>query len=243
MLLSTIREEFVFNCQCRKLSEKTVGNYKKQIGYLMSFLESEHAISDIEDVTPQYIRQFLMKMRKKGRTVNYFNDLLKAFKGYFRYAYEEGYTETLLTEKIQNAKGDKVIIRTFSEQELKRFINHFSGNDYLSIRNKTMMMLFIDAGIRLNELAVLTEEQIKFDYIIIKGKGNKEHVVSKSLLLSKWLLKYLAVRQAYFQYRVVPKNMFLSKNGQLLSSSAIDKIIKKAGNACDISQDVRVTMD
>jgi len=184
MLLSVVRDEYVFNCHCRKLSVKTIDNYKKQIGYLLTFLEAEKQITDIEDVTPQDIRQFLMNIRQKGRTVNYFNDLLKAFKVFFRYAFDEGYTKTLITEKIKNAKGDKVIIRTFSETELKRLINFFGGNSYLSIRNKVMLMLFIDTGIRLNELAELTEEQIKYDYIIIKGKGGKERVVSKSPLLS-----------------------------------------------------------
>ena len=33
MLLSVIRDEFIFNCQCRKLSERTVKNYGKQIDY------------------------------------------------------------------------------------------------------------------------------------------------------------------------------------------------------------------
>jgi hypothetical protein len=33
MLLTTIRDEFVFNCQCRKLSERTTKNYQKQITY------------------------------------------------------------------------------------------------------------------------------------------------------------------------------------------------------------------
>ncbi len=182
-----------------------------------------------------------MQMRQKGRSVNYFNDLLKAYKVYFRYAYDEGYTNTLLTQKIKNAKGDKVIIRTFTEQELKRLIDYFQGRDYLTIRNKVMLLLLIDTGIRLSELIGLTEEQIKHDYIIIKGKGAKERVVPKSPLLSKWLLKYLSVHKSYFQYRVVPNNIFLSKNAKLLSSSAIDKILKEAGKACDISKDVRIS--
>ena len=198
MLLSAIRDEFVFSCQCRKLSERTIENYAKQIGYLLTFLEREKQITAIEDVAPQYIKEFLMNMRKNGRTVNYYNDLLKTFKVYFRYAYEEGYAVTLLTEKIKNAKGDKVIIRTFSEAELKRMINYYHGNDYLTIRNKVIVMLLIDTGIRLSELTGLTEAQIKHDYIIIKGKGSKERVVPKSPLLSKWLLKYLTVRNAYF---------------------------------------------
>jgi len=241
MLLKTVKEEFVFNCQCRKLSDKTIKNYGKQIDYLFNFLQEEKGVVDIEEVKPQYIKQFLMAMMAKGRTVNYFNDLLKAYKVYFRYAFEEGYTETLVTEKIKNAKGDKVIIRTFSDSEIKRLMNFYSGNKYLDIRNRTMIMMFVDTGIRLSELTGLTEEQIKDDYIIIKGKGEKERVVPKSPLLSKWLIKYLAVRKVYFQYKNAPPNIFLTKNGKVLDSAPIDRLLKVAGKGCNVSNDVRVS--
>ncbi len=241
MLLTTLREEFTFHCKCRKLSSKTIENYKKQITYLLRFLEEEKQVIDIEDVTPQYIKEFLSVMNGAGRTANYVNDLLKAFKVFFRYAFEEDYVQTLLTEKIKNVKGPKVIIRTFSEQELKALISYYQGHDYLTIRNKVILLMLIDTGIRLSELTELTEERVKFDYLIIKGKGNKERVVPKSPMLGKWLIKYMAVRNAYFACRIVPHNIFLSKNGKSLTNSMIDRIVKVAGEGCNVSSDVRVS--
>jgi len=241
VLLTAVRDEFSFHCQCRKLSPRTIKNYTKQIDYLLRFLQEEKKTTHIEDVKPRDIKEFLLNMSKAGRTANYVNDLLKAFKVFFRYAFEEGYTDELLTQKIHNAKKPKVIIRTFTEPELKRMSNYYQGYDYLTIRNKVIMMLLIDTGIRLSELTGMTEEQIKFDYIIIHGKGNKERVVPKSPLLSKWLIKYLAVRKSYFAYRVIPDNIFLSKNGKPLTNTMIDKIVKDAGRACDVSADIRVS--
>ena len=163
------------------------------------------AVRHIEDVEPKHIKTFLLRMSRNGRTANYINDLLKAYKVFFRYAYEEGYAQTLLTEKISNVKKPKVIIRTFSDEELKRISGYYHGHDFLSIRNKTIILLLIDTGIRLSELTELTEEQVKSDYIIIRGKGNKERVVPKSPLLSKWLIKYLAVRKSYFDCRILQR--------------------------------------
>jgi len=241
VLLTAVRDEFSFHCQCRKLSPRTIKNYTKQIDYLLRFLQEEKKTTHIEDVKPRDIKEFLLNMSKAGRTANYVNDLLKAFKVFFRYAFEEGYTDELLTQKIHNAKKPKVIIRTFTEPELKRMSNYYQGYDYLTIRNKVIMMLLIDTGIRLSELTGLTEEQIKYDYIIIRGKGNKERVVPKSPLLSKWLIKYLAVRKAYFAYRIVPDNIFLSKNAKPLTSTMIDRIVKEAGSACGVAADIRVS--
>ena len=241
MLLTAVRDEFSFHCQSRKLSPRTIKNYTKQLDYLFRFLQEEKRTIHIEDVTSKDIKEFLVKMSKLGRSANYVNDLLKAYKVFFKYAFEEGYAEENLTKKVKNAKKPKVIIRTFTEKELKKMSNFYQGHDYLTIRNKVIMMMLIDTGIRLSELTGLTEEQIKFDYIIIHGKGNKERVVPKSPLLSKWLIKYLAVRKSYFAYRVIPDNIFLSKNGKPLTNTMIDRIVKDAGKGCDVSSDIRVS--
>ena len=241
MLLTAVRDEFIFHCECRKLSPKTIKNYGKQIDYLLNFLETEKSVRHIEDVEQKQIKAFLLNMSKAGRKTNYVNDLLKVYKVFFRYAYEEEYTETLLTAKIQNVKKSKVLIRTFTEQELKRMTNFYQGYDYLTIRNKVIMLFLIDTGIRLSELTELKEEQLKYDYIVIHGKGDKERVVPKSPLLSKWLIKYLAIRKSYFAYRVIPQNIFLSKNGRPLTNTMIDRIVKNAGKGCGVSADVRVS--
>jgi len=180
-------------------------------------------------------------MLKAGRTTNYVNDLLKAFKVFFRYAFEEDYTDQLLTQKIRSVKGEKTIIRTFTEEELKQMIAYYQGHDYLTIRNKVILLMLIDTGIRLSELTSLTEEQIKYDYIIIRGKGSKERVVPKSPQLSKWLIKFQAVRKSYFAFRIVPDNLFLSKNAKPLTNTMIDRIVKDAGRGCGVSSDIRVS--
>ena len=45
MLLSAVRDEFAFHCECRKLSPRTVKNYTKQIDYLLRFLETEKSVA------------------------------------------------------------------------------------------------------------------------------------------------------------------------------------------------------
>ena len=49
MLLTVVRDEFAFQCQCRKLSPRTIKNYTKQIDYLLRFLAQEKKTTHIED--------------------------------------------------------------------------------------------------------------------------------------------------------------------------------------------------
>lgn len=62
------------------------------------------------------------------------------------------------------------------------------------------IMLLFDTGMRCNEMILMEPEDIKQDYILVKhGKGSKERVVPKSPALSKQLMKYRTLRDAYLK--------------------------------------------
>ena len=83
MKLADALEGFIFQCERRRLSPQTIRNYQKQVSYLLDYLWIEHQIDELEAVTPQIVKQYLLVMQKKGRKPSYLNDLLKAFKCFF----------------------------------------------------------------------------------------------------------------------------------------------------------------
>ena len=180
-------------------------------------------------------------LQERGAKPQYINDQLKAFKVLFRYLYEEGYTDSILTERIKNVKQPKTIIKTFTEQEVKKLTEYYSGHTFMEVRNRLMLMTFFDTGIRVSELIDLKLSQVKDEYILIHGKGDKERVVPKSPLLNKWMFKYLNTRENFFAYRRVPENVFLSRNGRPMTTEAIHRVIKIAGKAVGVSRDIRVS--
>ena len=123
-----------------------------------------------------------MKQKQDLKPV-YLNDLLKAFEVFFRYAVEEEYLAESPADKVKNVKQPKVVIRTFDKREIKRMLNWYDGNDFYSLRNKTILVTLFDTGIRLSELLGLKDEDIHDDYLLIHGKGDKERVVPKSAVI------------------------------------------------------------
>ncbi len=160
MLLKDAAKEFKFNCKCRKLSDKTIKNYSKLISYLLNYLRDKHQILTLEDTRPVYIKGYLIELQEKGKKPQYINDQLKAFKVLFRYLYEEGYTDTILTERIKNVKQPKTIIQTFTSREIKDIVGFYNGHTYIEMRNKLILMVFFDTGIRLSELINLKISQV-----------------------------------------------------------------------------------
>ena len=234
--------EFGFDCKARKLSDKSISNYQKQLRYLLRYLEAEFQVNQVEEVRSFHIKQFLVDMADKGRKPQYINDLLKVFKTFFNYMKKEGYIKERPTASIHNMKQPNVKIITFSEDEIRKMLHYYQGRNFLNIRNRTMIALFFDTGMRLTEVMTQRPEQIREDSIIVHGKGNKERLVPVSAYLAKALMQYQMVREAYFEAKLPERYLFVSKNGRKLTQEAITKVLKKAATDVGVNCNVRVSL-
>ncbi len=118
MLIENLVKEFLYDCQIRELSPLTVHNYSKQLSYFVKFLKDSFNITELEELKPIHIKQYIGSIHDRGCKPAYINDLLKAVKVMCNYAYNEGYTKELITKRVKNVKQPKVLIHTFSESEV-----------------------------------------------------------------------------------------------------------------------------
>ena len=242
MEINVVIQEFGFDCKIRKLSPKAIENYQKQLTYLQRYLANAHNTTLIEAVRSIHIKQFLAMMDEKGRKPQYINDLLKVFKTFFNYCEKEGHIKTSPAASIRNMKQPKVVIMTFSENEIRGLLNHFNGRDFNSMRNKTIIALLFDTGMRLAEVINLRSEQIHDEYILVHGKGNKERLVPVSPILAKQLLRYRTVRDSYFEDKRFPEGfVFVSNRWKQLTPEVIGMFLKQAAKEVGVNPQVRIS--
>ena len=201
MCLKDLRDEFLYDCECRHLAKGSLRNYRAATRFLVDFLELRR-ITELEEVKPHHIRDLMKEKQDMGSTPRYINDLLKVWRTWFNYLVTEGYLDERNNpaKKVKPLRQPKTIIDTFTVDEMRRMIRFYDGTDFLSVRNKTIIMLLFDTGMRCNEMILMEPEDIKSDYILVKhGKGSKERVVPKSPALSKQLMKYRILRDGPLQ--------------------------------------------
>ena len=231
MCLKELRDEFLYDCECRHLAKGSLRNYRASTRFLLEFLERKQ-ITELEDVRPRHLRDLMKEKQDAGNTPRYINDLLKVWRTWFNYLVEEGYMEERdnPAKKVKPLRQPRTIIDTFTAAEMKRMIQFYDGKDFLEVRNKTIIMLLFDTGMRCNEMILMEPEDIKTDYILVKyGKGGKERVVPKSPALSKQLIKYCALRDGYRkECPTCHRNLFLSKTGKPLTDEAVARMLKHA---------------
>lgn len=241
MLMEELAKEFILDCKVRNLAPRTVRNYEKQLSYFTRFLQEAQGVKELEELKPVHIKQFIVMLQGKKNKPSYINDLLKAVKCLCAYAFDEGYAPDLITKKIKNVKEPKVLIHTFSDDEIIKMVQHYDGADYLSVRNRLMLMMLFDTGLRISEIIEMKPDQIREGYFVVYGKGRKERVVPQNAIVCKWMMKYDRVREVYFEYKKAEDYYFLSKNGKRLTPEAVNKFMKKAANDVGINPLVRVS--
>lgn len=242
MLMDDAIQDFGFDCKIRKLSKKTIENYQKQLKYWYRYLKSEFQIESVEDIRPVHIKQFLSFMDDKGRKPQYINDLLKVMKTFCNYLQKEGVIKERPTAKIKNMKMPKVKILTFNNVEVRKLLYYYNKRDFLNVRNRTMIALFFDTGMRLSEVITMEADQVHEDYILVHGKGAKERLVPVSPYLAKALMQYRLVREKHFEgYKLPEKNLFVSRTGKKLTPEAITKFLVKAARDVGVNSQIRVS--
>ena len=222
-------KEFLIEIEVRKYTPRTIRGYRNNLNLFLRFC-TEHEIAAIENVTLATVKQFTRAMTASKKKGTYINGILKGVKSFLQYCYEEGYGAFNTKCCFPWCKEERAVITAFTPQQVKTMFQNCRGSDFKAIRDRTILTMLIDTGIRCLELCSIRPSDIHEDYIIIQGKNHKQRVVPITPILRKNMVKYEAVKENYFRYKNTDDTYFLSFHGRALTVSAVEVLMKKYGS-------------
>jgi site-specific recombinase XerD len=120
----------------------------------------------------------------------------------FNWSVEEGFLEESPVKGIHFKPPPPPPIQPYSIEELKRFLSVCeldirTGAPFIGLRNKAVLLLFVDAGLRSSELAQLGLADLSLEqkWVRVIGKGNKVGICPFSAKTAKVLWAYLIERK------------------------------------------------
>ena len=181
MLAMECLAEFRLDCTLRRLTPRTVSGYYNTNKLCLDFLEGEFGLKELQLIKPTHLKVYFQKLIQKGLKPSYINGVLKAMRAFFKYAVEEGYISDNPVLKVRWQREGKVLISTFTDEEVRRLIGAFDGKSYLSMRNKLILAVAFDTGARNSEICSIAASDIRDNVILLHGKGTTR-TVSRSAL-------------------------------------------------------------
>ncbi|MGG0275937.1 tyrosine-type recombinase/integrase [Bacillus rhizoplanae] len=244
MLLQDLLKEFLFHVQIKGHTPRTLKSRKTNITAFLKYLENEFEVTELEEIKPLHIKQYGMFLLKKGRKETYINSIYKSVRGFFNYCVDEGYVLQKHNPclSVKWMKEETPVIKAFTSQEVRNMVNAFKMSTFIEARNKVIIMLLADTGIRNLELCHLLQSNVGETTIKIMGKGKKERYLAISPALNKYLAKYRRIREQYLKdnFRGYD-NLFLSFRGKPLTVEAVERIVKIAGERAGITRNIRIS--
>ena len=206
----------------------------------LDFLEDEFGLKELQLIKPTHLKVYFQKLIHKGLKPSYINGVLKAMRAFFKYAVEEGYISDNPVLKVRWQREGKVLINTFTDEEVRRLIGAFDGKSYLSMRNKLILAVAFDTGARNSEICSIAASDIRDNVILLHGKGNKERHVPLTPFVKKLMIKYERIMAAYF-FDNKPKDdrYFLSRTGRMLTKEALEHIFTQANERANVRSTIR----
>ena len=200
--------EYLKHLQARGFAAHTLENAKGMLRHFAGFLHQE-GITELEQITLEIIEEYQQEIAfsftSKGRplAIRTQTKRLCTIKGFTRYLKEHDYLVHDPGARLKLPKKMKSLPRSIlNEPDVKRLIAAPDSHTNRGYRNRTILELLYDTGIRRAEIADIRLPDIDLDggYVLIRGKGNKERVVPVSVRVCGLLRSYiLSVRPCFLK--------------------------------------------
>ena len=215
--------QFYLRCQSLSLRPQSILQYKKVLFRFCKSYEAETANSN-------NVREYLasLKVAPVTRKIHYM--VLNVF---FNYLFKTHLIAENPMVDVERPRVPKKRMKYFSSEEIREIIECWDENTFFGIRNKSIMLLFFQSGIRRSEMSQLDLTDIRWDLnvMFIKGKGGAEREIPLTEATRRVLVKYISRRNRFVKERKTYVNnaLFISvNNGERLTPAGIWNIFKKS---------------
>ncbi len=224
MTVKETYDNFILSRQLADLSPKSISDYIQFVSPFVLFLGPDKPFVDIKQSDiQQYLSILLNRPLSKSTRATY----IRHVKVYLRWA-ENEYGASYKARSVKVPKSPKRNVRIYTDAEVKQIFSHIRADTYwVELRNKSIIALMYDSGLRQAEVCGLLKTNISYseNLITVRGKGDKERTVPLGKLARYFLQQYLSHCPYDSEY------VFMGLYGDPLTCNAVKLFVSRLATA------------
>jgi len=213
----------------KNYSSHTVLSYSNDLNEFTQFIQ--HNVS--EEFNPleihsDMIRQWVVTLMKEGMSPRSVNRKISAVKSFYRFLTKRGMATVNPTKKINSLKTEKNLPLFFKETEMENALTPCEeDSDFENYRNRLIIAMFYETGIRLSELIEIKDSDIDLSAKTVKvlGKRNKQRIIPFGDRLCNDIIMYKQMRDSETKS---PVRLFIRKGGEKMYPKLVYQIVHNA---------------
>ena len=241
--LESLTKGYLLNCRTENKSPKTIRGYEMVLRNFGWYCKQQN-FPEVQKLTAVHIRHFLWYLGSESNrwsstnpsarqpaSNTTINDYFRALRTFFNWLEREELIIDNPFKHLKTPKPDNKIIQALTPAEIERLFKACSGRGLLDIRNRAILSVFLDTGLRLSELINLTLDDVNMDDVSIlvkRGKGNKPRIVRIGNKAQKALWKYTLYRKGS------SNRLFLNRSGEPFNFFGVAIFLKRLGNKAKV---------
>lgn len=222
----------------RGLSNNTREGYLNDVKKLLNYL-NENNLS-LKDVSLDHLHNFIATLHDLGISSRSQARIISGIKSFFRFLKLENHINTNPTLLLESPRVGRKLPEVLSIEEIDEMISCIDLSANEGQRNRAIIETLYSCGLRVSELINLEINKIflEEEYIVIKGKGNKERIVPISPTAIHEIKLYLDDRR-HLDIKPGEENiLFLNRRGRRLTRVMIFYIIKQLAELANIRKEI-----
>lgn len=237
--VKSLLDGFLLALRAGGRSPLTVQWYVQRLGRLAEALGTTPA----GEVTTDQIRAFLLAVARgddgRPRSPTYIDGFRVAAGTFWAHLVREGHVTRSPMSGVMRIQPRARQLRTLAPAEVARLIEMQPARSALGVRNRAIIAMLFDTGIRVGELVTLrvADVDLASGYAIVRGKTG-EGRVPLSFELRRTLLSYVQRARPRMLAFADPGLLFVGRRGEPMAPNAVNQMLRRGGRVAGIAQTV-----
>ena len=200
----------------RGVSANTVDAYRRDLTDFIAFAKKKR--SSLLEIERRGIESFLTALGKDGMSAQTVARKLSAIRQLYQFLYSEKLREDNPSITLESPKPGRRLPHSLSAEDVTRLLDTARADTSpTGLRLFAMLELMYGAGLRVSELVGLKlshlqmsdkSTRVESDFLIVRGKGNKERMVPLNGNAKAALSQYLTLRPVFLNDQKASRWLF-----------------------------------
>lgn len=214
----------------RNYSKATIESYAKDLSMFQTFLEGLTPDASWTAVEANDVREWVIYLLDEQKmAAASVNRKLSALRTFYKYLRRVGRVNINPMEKVVAPKKKRPLPYFVRESDMDKLLELTAEDrSFKGIRNRLILMMFYETGIRRAELLGMTDANVDMiaKQVKVTGKRNKQRVVPFGEELENEIDAYWAAREELLGQKHFP-TFFVTEEGSAMSETQISRIVKE----------------
>ncbi|MDR2495695.1 MAG: tyrosine-type recombinase/integrase [Tannerellaceae bacterium] len=213
----------------RNYSVHTLLSYGEDLRQFEDYAKNHYdGVFSPEVIDRDIVRNWIVFMMEQDLASSSINRKLSALKSFVKFLVKQGIMQSNVLRFLNGPKKKRPLPCFVREADMNDLLDaEADATDFEGVRNRLIVEMLYDTGVRCSELVGLKNTDINYDSSLLRinGKRNKQRLIPFGPVLKEQMLAYTSIRKR--EVGMESDMFFVRKNGRGVGTYTVYAIVHK----------------